>query len=220
MSMPREGGPGPRRDCLWAKPSRANALMRCRRALLGLAFFGMSLSSCRERQAGELRVVLGPGTEMQPAFTVETALAEFVGLGPEGSELRLSLASYSGLDCQGFSPPAPGEYLVSVTVWVPAGQTIRAGEYPWSGAGQQSGEVTGATGPSRAVPIVRSSRGNHEIFPGGHLELTEVELAPYGAVAGLLAFEYPGNASAPATAIMGRFKARLCRFAPAQPDPA
>ncbi len=182
----------------------------------GLALFAclaVAGGGCREQPAGEVRLALGGRENEQVSFQAKTALAEYVGLSTGGAELRVTLASYP-VACQSFEPPGPGQYLVTVTITAPPGQNIREVEYPWieSASAARDGGVDPPS--SGSVASARSSRGSHTIKAGGYVRLTKVELAPFGGVSGLLAFEYPGDVSSPATSIRGRFTARLCRFSP------
>ena len=192
----------------------SGAMTGSHRQLTLLLALALVFTGCRDRRLGEVRLMLGPRSEDTVAFELKTALAEYVAIEGSGDELRLMLSNYEGVDCDGFVPPKAGEYLVTVTATSPVDHPLAKGDFPWRDSVPVPEDAGAAPTARQAIPSARSIRGSHLIQPGGYLRLTDVELAPYGAISGLLAFDYPGGAAGPATSINGRFAARLCRFLP------
>jgi hypothetical protein len=94
---------------------------------------------------------------------------------------------------------------LAVRVLLPGTGKLTPGSYPILSGEQGEGRA-------RALPTVKLRGRRVELRPGGELELREVDLSPQGSVAGLLKFEFPGDAEHPATRVSGRFSAHFCRI--------
>jgi hypothetical protein len=61
------------------------------------------------------------------------------------------------------------------------------------------------------LPKAFLGRRGHLFQPGGEVRLTRVSLGRDGEVAGVLAFEFAGDAEHEATSLRGNFRAKICK---------
>jgi hypothetical protein len=99
---------------------------------------------------------------------------------------------------------------VLVTVVAPPAEPLVAGTIPFGAPDAGDGGVP-LVARRHLSAVIRTSERAFVLEPGGSLELSQVELAPGGRAAGLLALEFPGDAKTPASSVRGRFDARLCQ---------
>jgi len=188
----------------WLEPrqNRADSLI--------LLLVLLPLSACRSETASPIQLVVGNDPTERLTFAPESALAEYVEIPGSGNELRVSLAGYKAA-CEQFVPPNQGQALVTVVIVSPAGVLPGRGAYGWDGHPAHGGT---RTAPERAyaLPSARIEHRNFVIQPGGAIQLTDVMLERAGNVAGLLAFEFSGDAEREASSITGRFEAKICRL--------
>jgi hypothetical protein len=169
-----------------------------------------ALAGCRsEPPPNSVDLVLPDGSGRRTPFEVRSAFAEYVDLGELRRELRITLASYAA-SCERYSPPGPRDVLLVVTVTAPPGEPLRPGSIPASSPESTEGDAGKPSRPS-ALALARHGDASH-VFPGGgSLELAEVDVSPTGRVRGILALEFPGDATRPAASARGKFEARICR---------
>lgn len=167
------------------------------------------LGGCTESDAPAVHLSVGPPTNDRVTFRPTRAFAEYVELPQHRNELRITLASYEA-SCERFVPPEGDDVLVSVTVTTPAGKPPGPGTYAWAGLDAVGSERRPRRGYARAS--ARIGARTHHFEPGGSIRLSAVRLAPpEPKVAGLLAFEFAGDADHPASSARGRFEAVVCR---------
>lgn len=169
--------------------------------------------ACEPEAVSRISVELGPKASLPTTLSIASAYAEYVELPAAGDELRITLSNYETRPCSGFVGPGSGQALITIVVRVPEGHKLAPDAYPWAGAAAHGGTPER---PERAYarPTLRTADRTVAPGPGGELRLTRLELEPFGQVAGLLEFEFAGDAEQSASALRGRFQARLCRFAP------
>jgi hypothetical protein len=125
------------------------------------------------------------------------------GVAPEaGRYAWLGLDSVLSPDAG--APPPPAAATDTATDTADAGPEADAGP---------DGAPAEDVAPARrvAMPMVRRGAHGYLFEPGGALELKEVDLAQNGHVAGLVAFEFPGDGTKSRTSASGKFSARICR---------
>jgi hypothetical protein len=177
--------------------------------VLLLAVFG-----CRSERHGSLQLVLGKSSGERPLeIELRAAFAEYVVLPELRHELRITLASYD-TSCRAQVLPTDKELVVVVTVATPPHQPPATGSFDWAGHAAHGGSPER---PERAyaLPLVRQGSNAYEFRPGGGIELRQLGLGEGGALAGLLNFEFTGDATHPAQAIKGSFAGRVCPTLPA-----
>lgn len=178
--------------------------------LWGMVVVAATLAGCHQDSASAIKLVVGRDSAEQRTFVPITALARYVELPHERNELTITLSGFKA-SCERFVPPAPGQASVTVTVVTPPGEKPRAARYAWGGP-----EAHGGTEdrPERAYaePTARIGARSYIFAPGGTVQLTHVQLDRHGEVDGLLAFEFAGDGTHPATSIQGRFQAKICRL--------
>lgn len=170
--------------------------------------------ACRQTAEPPVQIILGPNAVDRIRFAPEAAFAEYIELPSGGSELRVTLASYSAR-CDEFVPPEKEQVLLVVVVATPRAQKLSQTEYFWTGHASHGGTPSHPERPY-AAPSVRRGQKAYRIPPGGSIRLTALDLRPGGAVKGTLAFEFAGDAQVPATSITGGFDTDLCRVERAQ----
>jgi hypothetical protein len=175
---------------------------RTLRSLLLLCL--MLFVSCQKKPKHSMHVVFGTGADDQMTASIESAYAEYVEVPGVGNTLTITLASYD-LPCGAFVSPGENRVLASVVIGSPPGAPPGTGDYVW----------TGRTEGRYAMPSLRIGTKRHGFPPGGTLNLTQVDLAKEGRVAGLLSFTFPGDAKEPPKSLTGSFEARLCSPPPA-----
>jgi hypothetical protein len=181
-------------------PARA---ARSARWLIGLAAI-----ACRAQNTpGTLDLALPDGSGQHLELAARSAFAEYVELPDLRKELRLTLASYA-LSCEEYVAPGPEDVALVVTITLPAADPLAPGVFVSSTAAfaDAGAKVT------RASSFVVARRGARSFVfpPGGSIELREIDVAPTGAVRGLLAYEFPGDGVRPAAGARGKFDARMC----------
>ena len=164
----------------------------------------LSAIGCQRTPKPAVRLEVGPSDAERVSFSPESAFAEYIELPGLGHELRVTLASYS-VSCEKWAPPARDQVLVNVVVTVPPGAPPAPGAYAWNGS----------TDRARALPSARIGPRGYEFPPGGNVTLSKVELEAQGIVAGVMTFEFPGDAERPAKSLSGAFEAKLCRVSKA-----
>ena len=166
--------------------------------------------ACRgERHKDTLELVVPDGTGRTLELLPSSAFAEYVEVPDAANELRVTLASYD-VSCERYVKPGPDDTVVVVTLKLPPSEKPRPGSF--ASTPPLSADA-GSTGVARAyaVPVIRRAERGYALPPGGTLELSRVDLGKTGAVAGALAFEFPGDATRPASSAKGKFTARMCR---------
>lgn len=170
---------------------------------------------CRGGSRGDaLELLLPDGSGRTSGVVPRSTYAEYVEIPDALNELRLTFATHD-VSCEKYVAPGPEDVLIVITLRLPPGEKPRPGGYGSTPALKDDG---GASSPSRAFaqPVVRRGSRAHVLPPGGTLELSSVDFAPTGAVRGSLAFEFAGDGTRPASALRGKFAARICRN---DPDP-
>lgn len=195
-------------------PHRGARLRAASRYLVGL--FALCLISCQAERRAPVQIALGAGDPL--TLTPKVAFAEYIELPNLRHELRITLADYE-LSCGEFVAPASGQTMLTVVVATPPATPIVPGTYAWAGA-----ELRGSTANTQVHPVaepsVRVGGGSYLFEAGGGVQLQVVSLDPYGEVSGVLAFEAPAQGERGPTWIRGRFRAPICRSAPAPvPEP-
>lgn len=168
------------------------------------------LCACRPEPAPPIQLVVGNDPTKRLTFSPESALAEYVEIPGSGNELRVTLAGYKAA-CEQFVAPNKRQALVTVTIVNPAGVFPTRGPYGWDGHPAHGGTATAPERPY-SLPSARIGPKNFVFQPGGAIQLTDVVLERAGKVAGLLAFDFSGNAEREASSISGRFEAKICRL--------
>lgn len=171
------------------------------------ALVAILLVGCGAKSASPIQVDLGPGS-VQRSFVPHTALAEALVLRGRPTELRLLLAE-GDASCDRHVAPEANHLLATVTVFIPEGQALGPGPVPWLPP-QPARDGKEPPPKPYAVPRVHVGEASHSLAPGGGIQLSTVDLAPNGVVAGTLGFEAPATAKAPATQLTGQFSARIC----------
>jgi len=170
----------------------------------------LALAGCRGEPApSNVDLALPDGSGRRTPFEVRSAFAEYADLGELRRELRITLANYPA-SCERFSPPGADQVLLVVTLTAPPGEPLRQGSIP---AISPESTESDAGKPSRAAVLTVARRGeaSYVFAAGGSLELAEVDVTPTGHVRGVLALEFPGDATRPAASARGKFDARICR---------
>lgn len=168
---------------------------------LGRAFaLGLVALGCSRPAAPSVELEVGAEAGERLQFSPQASFAEYVELKDARHELRITLAGYAA-SCEGYVTPPPGRPLVSVVITSPWREPLRAGSYPF----------VGESGRARSLPTVRIGTRAYDLPPGGSVSLKELDLSPHGTVEGELDYQFPGDATRPATGLRGRFAARLCR---------
>jgi hypothetical protein len=184
---------------------------RGRRRLGSAAALLVALASgCRgEKHKDTLELVVPDGTGRTLELLPRSAFAEYVEVPDAANELRVTLASHD-VSCERYVKPAPNDTVVVVTLKLPPSEKPRPGSF--ASTPPLSADA-GSPGVARAyaVPVIRRGERGYALPPGGTLELSVVDLAKTGVVAGSLAFEFSGDASRPASSAKGKFTARMCR---------
>jgi hypothetical protein len=176
----------------------------------GLCLAVLLLAGCRRDPAHQGLTVVVPEVGARPReLEIVSSFAEYVELPELRRELRLTFATYP-LACDAYRAPGPEELAVLVTVVAPPAEPLAAGTIPFGTPDAADGGVAAVSRRNLSAMIRRSDRA-FTLEPGGSLELSQVELAPGGRAAGLLALEFPGDARTPASTVRGRFDARLCQ---------
>jgi hypothetical protein len=180
------------------------------RFLSGLCLAILLLVGCRRGPDHQTLTVVVPEVGARPReLEIVSSFAEYVELPDLRRELRLTFSTYA-LGCDGYRAPGPEQLAVFVTVVAPATEPLVAGTIPFG-----SPEVGDAGAPvvskRNLSALIRTSDRAFTLEPGGSLELSQVEVAPGGRAAGLLALEFPGDARTPASTVRGRFDARVCQ---------
>jgi hypothetical protein len=179
------------------------------RFLSGLCFALLLLPGCRRGTDHQGLTVVVPEVGARPSeLEIVSSFAEYVELPELRRELRLTFATYA-LGCDGYRAPGPEQLAVLVTVVTPPAEPLAAGTIPF-GVPDVGDAGVPVVGRRNLSALIRRSDRAFTLEPGGSLELSQVELAPGGHVAGLLALEFPGDARTPASTVRGRFDARLC----------
>jgi hypothetical protein len=164
---------------------------------------------CHAHPVAPLYVVLGPDPSQHVEFRPISSYAEFLVLPGQGSELKITLASYA-TSCDSFIRPSDHDVSVAVTVRAPAQAALGPGSYPWAGPVAHGGTDQVPERPY-ALPTVRLGHISQVLAAGGEIQLDSVATTPDGRVRGLLGFEFPGDAEHVATSLKGSFEAKLCR---------
>jgi hypothetical protein len=168
-----------------------------------------ALAGCSQKSKYEITILEGGAATR---FGITTAFAEYVELPGNRNELHLTLAGYAA-SCDAWIAPKTGESAVTVTIVLPPNTRPSATSYAWTGIPNPDEPLKAPY----ALPKALFGASSRLFEPGGLMRLSSVDLEPHGAVAGTLAFEYPGDADHPATRIDGGFEARLCRIQLAPP---
>jgi hypothetical protein len=180
------------------------------RFLSGLCLVVLLLPACRRGPDHQGLTVVVPEVGARPReVEIVSSFAEYVELPELRRELRLTFATYA-LGCDGYRPPGPDQLAVLVTVVAPPAEPLTPGTIPFGIQDVGDAGVPLVARRNLSALIRRNDRA-FTLEPGGSLELSEVELAPGGRAAGLLALEFPGDARTPASTVRGRFDARLCQ---------
>ena len=174
--------------------------------IIGVA---VAMAACRREDASTIQLSVGNGPSDRASFVPVTSFAEYVELPTKRNELRLTVAGYEA-SCERFVPPGKGEMVVTITIVTPPGTAPATGTYAW--AGESSGQARTVVRRAYAVPSARIGKRSHLFAPGGSIHLDAVELTDQGSVSGTMAFEFPGDATRPATNLSGRFSAGICRL--------
>lgn len=179
-----------------------------RPARLLLMCFGFAVA-CHSRPTAPVYVVLGPDSSQHVEFRPISSYAEFLVFPGQGSELKITLASYA-TSCDSFVPPGDHDVSVAVTVRAPAQAALGPGSYPWAGHAAHGGSDQVPERPY-ALPTIRLGHLSQVLPAGGDIQLESVATTSEGRVRGLLGFEFPGDAEHVATSLKGSFEAKLCR---------
>ncbi len=171
----------------------------------------LTLVGCEASPGAPVQLALGAGEPL--VLTPKVAFAEYIELPGLRHELRITLADYDA-SCESFIAPQDGQAMLTVVIATPPATPIVPGTYTWAG-GELRGSTAGAQLHPVAEPLVRVGAQSYLFQAGGGLQLQVVNLEPYGEVSGVLAFEAPAQASRGPTWIRGRFRAPICRSAPA-----
>jgi len=167
-------------------------------------------AACRgDKQRDVLELVVPDGSGRTFELVPRSAFAEYVEVPDVANELRVTLASHD-VSCERYVAPGPDDTVVVVTLKMPPSEKPRPGSFastPPLTADAGASNVTRAY----AVPVIRRAARGYALSPGGTLELRLVELGKTGVVSGNLAFEFPGDATRPASSARGKFTARICR---------
>ncbi len=165
--------------------------------------------ACRADAPAPIQLGVGPSAAERLSFVPQRTFAEYLVIPGRHNELRITAAEYEA-SCERFVPPGEGQASVTVTVVTPSDTPPAAGTYAWGGLGAE------AASRPHARPAARVGRTSYQFQPGGSMRLTEVDLDG-GRVAGVLAFEFPGDADHPASSVRGRFLAKICPGGRASP---
>lgn len=177
-------------------------------APLPLGCFSLLLA-CGSHPVAPIYVVVGPDANDHLEFRPTSSYAELLVLPGQGTELKITLASYA-TSCDAFVTPGDHDVSVAVTVLAPAQAALGPGSYPWSGHAAHGGSDQ-LPDRAYALPTVRLGHVSQVVPAGGELKLESVATTPDGRVRGLLGFEFPGDAQHVATSLKGSFEAKLCR---------
>jgi hypothetical protein len=152
--------------------------------------------ACSRPRNGELLVALGPSVQKQ--FVPKSAFAEYFELAGAPDQLRVTLASYT-TDCDHWTPPPPGEVMVSLIFEIAPGRPLALGDYA----------RPAAAGAPTALPFVRTSERGRVLPANGKATLAQLERGLHGQVRGQLDFRTVTEGE---TAVLaGPFAARICR---------
>jgi hypothetical protein len=164
----------------------------------------LARAASRDNTASPIRIFASADARDQLTLVPRASLAEYIEISPTESALLLTLTSVER-SCDGGPEPQGDSVSLAVRVLLPGTGKLTPGSYPILSGEQGEGRA-------RALPTVKLRGRRVELRPGGELELREVDLSPQGSVAGLLKFEFPGDAEHPATRVSGRFSAHFCRI--------
>lgn len=173
-----------------------------RALLLGSALVALG---CDRAPAHQVTIVDGATVTH---FQARSAFAEYIELPGQRNELRLTLASYA-VSCERWIPPRDGDLALTVVITTPAEVRPTTGSVPWSGIPAPDEPLQAPF----ALPKALLGHRSRLFEPGGAIRLSAVQIEPHGTVAGVLAFEFPGEAERPATRVEGAFDAKVCRIA-------
>jgi hypothetical protein len=173
----------------------------------------LALVGCdKEADLGALSVLLPERGARPTDMTLRSAFAEHVELPELRRELRLTFATYE-LSCDEYREPSGSDLAVIVTLHAPPSAELKKGVVP--AVAPEAPETTDGGTPAIELPsvlgVVRREHQSFVLPSGGTIELSHVDVAPGGHVRGLLSLEFPGDAARPASAVRGRFNARMCR---------
>jgi hypothetical protein len=168
-----------------------------------------SCVACRGEGEQRVTLVYGSNLEDRVEFVPLSSYAEYVEFTEVRRELRITLASYA-TSCTSFVSPRASDAGVTITIVSPASVDIGPGNYFWSlrefdDAGQRPLDS------AYALPAARVGHRGIAIQPGGNIELSAFAKELGGRVRGVLDFEFPGDIAHPASALKGKFDAKLCR---------
>ncbi|MBX3181553.1 MAG: hypothetical protein KIT72_13220 [Polyangiaceae bacterium] len=170
------------------------------------------LVGCEASPRAPVQLALGAGEPL--VLTPKVAFAEYIELPGLRHELRLTIADYEEASCEAFVPPREGQAMLSVVIATPPAAPIVPGTYAWAGAELRGSSASQQVHPV-AEPLARVGEQSYLFEAGGGVQLQVVNLDAYGEVSGVLAFEAPAQAARGPTWIRGRFRAPICRSAPA-----
>jgi hypothetical protein len=179
-------------------------LVGCTALALGLT------AACRGDQPKEsIELVVPDGSGRTYELVPRSAFAEYVEVPEVTNELRVTLATHD-VSCERYVAPGPDDTVLVVTLRMPPNDKPRPGSFATT---PPLADDAGANAVSRAyaVPLIRRKERGYALPAGGSMELSLVDLGRSGRVSGSLAFEFPGDATRPASSAKGKFTARLCR---------
>jgi hypothetical protein len=169
-----------------------------------------STAACRgdpPKESIELVVPDGSGRTLE--LVPRSAFAEYVEVPEVTNELRVTLATHD-LSCERYVAPGPDDTVLVVTLRMPPSDKPRPGSFATTPPLAEDAGVQ-VVPRAYAVPVIRRKERSYALPPGGSMELSLVDLGRSGRVSGSLAFEFPGDATRPASSAKGKFTARLCR---------
>ncbi|HVR21029.1 MAG TPA: hypothetical protein VMS65_15060 [Polyangiaceae bacterium] len=171
--------------------------------------FGLT-AACRGDQPKEsIELVVPDGSGRTYELVPRSAFAEYVEVPDVTNELRVTFATHD-VSCERYVAPGPDDTVLVVTLRMPPNDKPRPGSFATT---PPLADDAGAKAVPRAyaVPVIRRKDRGYSLPPGGSMELSLVDLGRAGRVSGSLAFEFPGDATRPASSAKGKFTARLCR---------